>query len=118
MLFRSYLKFELPEFNIIDFTIRGKEVNSIVSTIKKDTWLHAGGIIGLHKENERELLHRIHTMNIISLIHENEFSSGLPRVLKIVKNNSHILFHRDLQRKLLAQVTGRSEEHTSELQSH
>lgn len=104
--FLEYLKYELPQFNIIHFSEGLRNITQVIKAVKNDSWLHAGGIIGIHEESENDLLVKTRSLNIISLIHLRDFQFSFPRVLKITKENYKILFHRDLQQKLLPRITG------------
>jgi len=104
--FLEYLKYELPEFNIIHFPKNDETIFSVVNTLGKDSWLHAGGIIALHEEQEEKLLKKVRKLNIISLINLSSFNFSFPRVIRIVWENRSILFHRDLQQKLLPHIAG------------
>ncbi|MFO8063750.1 MAG: cyclic nucleotide-binding protein, partial [Spirochaetia bacterium] len=52
----EYLKYELPEVNIINFADPSIDARSILDLIKSDPWLHYGGIIGVHTSNQEKEL--------------------------------------------------------------
>ena len=43
----SYIEYELPEINVLDYTSEGIDCDRIVSGINSDAWLHYGGIIAV-----------------------------------------------------------------------
>ncbi|MEW5814343.1 MAG: hypothetical protein AB1798_02965 [Spirochaetota bacterium] len=102
----EYLKFELPEINIINFDENDSDIFSILEDIKADSWLHYGGIIGIHgADNERELLEKMRDSNIISILRKGEFDFNFHRILKIIKQNRRILFQRGFQSDFLNNIT-------------
>ncbi len=102
----EHLMFELPEISIINFSDTGIDPLPILSEIRKDPWYHYGGIIAIHKDNERELLDLMRGSNIIALIRGMEFEAIFPRLIRILKQNRQIIFQRDLHRFLLKKISG------------
>lgn len=103
----EYLKYELPEVNIINFADRGVDAQSILDLIKSDPWLHYGGIIGIHSgSQEKELSEQMPDSNIISLIPRGQFVASFFRVLRIIVQNRQILFQRGIQSYLTGTISG------------
>jgi len=103
----EYLKYELPEINVVNFSDKRLDTSRVLETIKGDPWLHYGGIIGIHLRKDRKnVAEQMPDSNIISLIPRGEFVSSFYRVLKILIQNRQILFQRDLQNYLLQTISG------------
>jgi anti-sigma regulatory factor (Ser/Thr protein kinase) len=103
----EYLKYELPEISLINLSDFKINAQKIMEDIKADPWLHYGGIIGIYlRKDIKRAEEMMKNSNIISLIPRSEMVWGFYRVLKIVYENRHFLFHRDLQRDLLRTISG------------
>lgn len=103
----EYLKYELPEVNIINFADTSIDAQSILDLIKSDPWLHYGGIIGVHAgSQEKELSEQMPDSNIISLIPRGHFVQSFFRVLRIIIQNRQILFQRGIQSYLTGTISG------------
>ena len=103
----EYLKYELPDINVINFSDPNIDTAKVLEQIKDDPWLHYGGIIGIHARRDRKsVADRMPNSNIISLIPRGEFVSSFYRVLRILVQNRQILFQRDLQNNLLQMISG------------
>ncbi|MFP4373742.1 MAG: cyclic nucleotide-binding domain-containing protein [Spirochaetaceae bacterium] len=103
----EYLKYELPEVNIINFADVRVDAEAILDLIKSDPWLHYGGIIGVHVgSQEKELSQQMPDSNIISLIPRGQFVSSFFRVLRIIVQNRQILFQRGIQSYLTGSISG------------
>ena len=103
----EYLKYELPEVNVINFADQNIDAQSILDLIKSDPWLHYGGIIGVHSaRQEKELSEQMPDSNIISLIPRGHFVQTFFRVLRIIVQNRQILFQRGIQTYLTGTISG------------
>jgi hypothetical protein len=103
----EYLRYELPEINIINFSDPGVDTMDILATIKEDPWLHYGGIVGVCRENDEDKLWKeLPYSNVISVIRRNDFVQSFFRLFKILIQNRQILFQRDLQNYLIRNISG------------
>lgn len=103
----EYLNYELPEITIFNLSDTLIPMEQILSTIKRDPWLHYGGIIAIHNEsNEKPLEKKMKDYNLIALISDSEFDFNFPRVIRILNANRQIIFQRALQSQLLASISG------------
>jgi anti-sigma regulatory factor (Ser/Thr protein kinase) len=103
----EYLKYELPEISLINISDFRIDTSGIIDSIKADPWLHYGALIGVHlRRDEKRSEDLMKNSNIVSLIPRSEMVWGFFRVLKIIFQNKHFLFHRDLQRDLLRSISG------------
>ncbi len=103
----EYLKYELPEINVINFSDPNVDTGMVLEQIKADPWLHYGGVVGIHiRKDRKQVAEQMPDSNIISLIPRGEFVSSFYRVLRILIQNRQILFQRDLQNYLLRTISG------------
>jgi anti-sigma regulatory factor (Ser/Thr protein kinase) len=103
----EYFKYELPELSIINISDFQIDACEIINQTKDDPWLHFGGIIGVHMRKDAQKAEELmRNSNIISLIPRAEMIWGFFRVMKIIFQNHHFLFHRDVQQNLLQTTTG------------
>lgn len=103
----EFLKYELPEIKIFYFSDKKADVVGILNQVQNDPWLHYGGIIAIHDNaDEKELLENMRNSNIIAVIRRNEFMSNISRLLRILRQNKHILFQRGIQQHLLKDISG------------
>lgn len=101
------LKYELPEMIILNFDDAALDVFGLLDKVKEDPWLHYGWIIALYSGgSESEFLKRTRNANIISLLRTKDIARRLPNILKIVMDNTNLLFQRDLQRSIRSTVSG------------
>ena len=105
--FIEFLNYELPEITIYNFKDKTLDVERILSEIRRDPWLHYGGIIGIcHREDEMRLFEHLYDTNLLALICEQEYEYYLTRVLKIIRKHRQVLFQRHLQKELLTELSG------------
>ncbi|MDP3178764.1 MAG: hypothetical protein Q8M76_12740, partial [Spirochaetaceae bacterium] len=103
----EFLKYELPEIKIFNFSDPAIDALGILDEILEDPWLHYGGIIAVHDEqDDKRLLEAMREANIIAVIRSRDFLASLPRLLRIVRQNKQILFQRGIQQHLLKAISG------------
>ncbi len=103
----EFLKYELPEMKIFYFSDHRADCRGIIKEIREDPWLHYGGIIAIHDDqDEKDVLEAMRDANIIAVLRTREFMAGLPRLLKIIRQNKQILFQRGIQQHLLKTISG------------
>ena len=67
-------------------------------SIQADPWLHYGGLICIHTEQNAKLWEdRLKSGNVVSFIPAHELDFSLPRVLRILGQNRQFLFQREIQ---------------------
>lgn len=103
----EFLKYELPEINIINFSDAKMDIPMVIQAIKEDQWLHYGGLIAVHSSRDRKACaDELKGCNLISTLSRNEFVQGFFRVLKILAQNRQIIYQRDLQAFLMKSLSG------------
>ena len=103
----EFLKYDLPEVCVLNFSDPEIDAEQLIRDIKKDQWLHYAGVILVHNLKDRPRMAEItQNMNVIATISRLEFVKGFFRVLRILMQNRQIVFQRDLQRFLLKSISG------------
>lgn len=103
----AYLKYELPEINIINYSDSKIDIACILESIKSDQWLHFGGIIAVHSSKDRlRCVEDFKGCNLIASLSRGEFVQGFYRVLKILRQNRQIIFQRELQAYFMKSLSG------------
>ncbi len=105
--FLEFLRYELPEVNIINFSDQRVDTERIQASMAADPWLHYGSIIGVcRRTDEKAVSERLAGSNVITLIPRPEFVRTFARVLRILIQNRQILYQRDLQNYLIRHISG------------
>ncbi|GAB1482331.1 cyclic nucleotide-binding domain-containing protein [Treponema sp.] len=106
----EYLKYELPEMKIIDCTSgtdNGIDGLEILDAIRDDPWLHYGGVVAIHdNDDEKQLQKSLKDTNIIAVLHMKDFKANISRLLRILVRNKHFLFQRAMQQHLIRTISG------------
>lgn len=105
----EFLNFDLPEIVIVNFSERGIDLPEILEDVRKDTWLHNFGIIGLfngEKDREELLLQSLKNVNVLALIDFQRVASHVVKLTKIIEENRQIIFQRELSDRLFEHSSG------------
>ncbi len=103
----QHLNYELPEVIILNQGDRYINLQEILGEIRRDPWLHYGGFVVIHQEDdEKEVLKHLAGINLISLIHAAKLEQHFPRLLRILVQNRWILYQRDLHVLLQSKISG------------
>ncbi len=91
----EYLKVEMPELVLINFSDEKIDADFLLNVIKADPWLLNSNIIGI-SSSPRQLREseKMRGTNIVALIDEARLKKQLACVLSILFNNRHMLFQR------------------------
>ena len=102
----DYVRFELPEFQVIHFSDQSINAFDLVTKINEDPWLHYGGIIGVHSHKDAKRIEALpRRTNIVAMIRRGEFVETFFRVLYILLRNRQILFQRGIQTNLIGTIS-------------
>lgn len=103
----AFLKYELPEIKIINFSDDSVDLDILREEIRKDPWLYYGGIIAIHDNMDEKLLQEAMSgQNVIAVLRKREVERGFLRLLKILRQNKQILFQRGIQQHLIKNIAG------------
>lgn len=103
----EFIKYELPELKILNFSDRAIDCGEILREIQDDPWLHYGAVIAVHDDNAtKETVDSLRDSNVIAILPRREFIRNLGRLLRVVRQNKQILFQRGIQQHLLKSISG------------
>ncbi len=103
----EYLKYELPEIKVICFADPRADAPGVLRKIQEDPWLHYGGIIAIHEaQDEKAFQDSLRDVNVIAVLRKRDFASSFGRLLKILRQNKHIIFQRGIHQHLLKNLSG------------
>jgi anti-sigma regulatory factor (Ser/Thr protein kinase) len=101
------LNLEMPELVCLDFSDANFDAFSLMRNIMADPWIFHGGIIALCGSYDHYVrLEEITGANIIVVIMAEDLENRFPKVINIVRNNSRILFQRELGMDLVRNISG------------
>ena len=105
----GFFNYDLPELVILDFSDNIIDIDTILSHIREDPWLHCFGIIGIfdkRKNKQKELLNKLVDINIINMIEYSNIEENLEKTIKIIFQNTQIIFQREISNRLTENYTG------------
>ncbi len=105
----EFLNFDLPEIVVVNFSEKGIDLPEILEDVRKDTWLHNFGIIGLfngEKDREELLLQSLKNVNVLALIDFQRVASHVVKLTQIIEENRQIIFQRELSDRLFEHSSG------------
>ncbi|MDD3148000.1 MAG: cyclic nucleotide-binding domain-containing protein [Candidatus Riflebacteria bacterium] len=102
----EFLRIEMPELAIIDFSDVSINPGELLNAIRGDSWLLSTGLIGLCDSPEQLRQSELtRGTNIIALLESARLSRQLPQVISIITNNQHMLFHRVIGNDFGAEIS-------------
>lgn len=102
----DFVKFEFPEFLIVNIDDEKIDTKSLVELINRDPWLHATGIILLLRNPLSHYKGIFDKLNVLSFLNADEIDYQLPKILKIVLTNKQVLVQKDLASIILDKRSG------------
>ena len=103
----DFIRYELPEFQLIHLSDEGFDVHALVRAINEDPWLHYGGVIGVYSRKDTAVVEQLpRETNVVTMIRRGEFVETFFRVLFMLASNQQLLFQRDFQIELLGVIHG------------
>ena len=100
------LSCELPEAFVVDLSDDGFDARSLLRQVQDD-WLLGGAIVAVCDEGEAaDLLEKPPAANIAAVIPKGRVAEVLPRVLRILDENQHLLSRRDLGHEIAGDIEG------------
>lgn len=103
----EYVRYELPEFQLLNFSDPLIDVMQLVDSTMTDPWIHYGGVIGVYARSDGKKVESLpRETNVVTMIRRGEFVETFFRVLLILYQNRQILFQRDIQLDFLGTIQG------------
>ena len=93
------LNFDLPEVVILNYGDTKVSYKSMAEQVRKDSWLHSFGIIGLYDgatQNEQELMEEMKDLNVLVMLDYSRIASHLVKSVKIIAENWQIIYQKEL----------------------
>ena len=103
------LNFDLPEMVIMNCGDPNISYNSIADQVRKDSWLHSFGIIGLYDgstQNEQELMEEMEDLNVLVMLDYSRITSHIVKSVKIIAENWQLIYQKDLSSHFMEHSTG------------
>lgn len=103
----EHINYQTPSLIVMDFASEGFDVFGVMLKIVADPWLNFGGIIALFDDSDMEnKINELLSSNIIISLSHRDVSGLLPKILRVVHDNSQILFQRAIQSDLVSSISG------------
>ncbi len=103
------LNFDLPEIVILNCTDPKVSYRSIADQVRKDSWLHSFGIIGLYdgeQRKEQELMEELRDLNVLVMLDYSRINSHIVKSVNIIAKNWQLIYQKDISSHFLQQSSG------------
>ncbi len=93
------LNFDLPEIVIMNCTDPKVSYKFIADQVRKDSWLHSFGIIGLYdgdKRNEQDLMEELRDLNVLVMLDYSRIASHIVKSVNIIAKNWQLIYQKDI----------------------
>ncbi|MEA1911302.1 MAG: cyclic nucleotide-binding domain-containing protein, partial [Spirochaetota bacterium] len=103
------LNFDLPEIIILNFGDPKVSYKSMTNQVRKDSWLHSFGIIGLYDgstQNEQELIEEMKDLNVLVMLDYSRIASHIVKSVKIISENWQLIYQKDLYSHFMEHSSG------------
>ncbi len=103
------LNFDLPEIVIMNCTDPKVSYKSIAEQVRKDSWLHSFGIIGLYdsdKKKEHDLMEELKDLNILVMLDYSRIASHIVKSVNIIAKNWQLIYQKDISSHFMEESSG------------
>ncbi len=103
------LNFDLPEIVIMNCTDPKVSYESIANHVRKDSWLHSFGIIGLYdgsKRKEQELMDELKDLNVLVMLDYSRIASHIVKSVNIIAKNWQLIYQKDISSHFMEHSSG------------
>ena len=103
------LNFDLPEIVILNFGDKKVSYKSMLGQVRKDSWLHSFGIIGLYDgstQNEQELMEDVKDLNVLVMLDYSRIDSHIVKSVNIIAENWQLIYQKDLYSHFMEHSSG------------
>lgn len=91
----EFLRIEMPELAIIDFSNPEFAAEKLIEIIKNDSWLISTSLVVLCDSAVKlRESGAVAGTNLLAILEKNRLAKQLPQVINIIGHNRHMLFHR------------------------
>ncbi|MDR1972700.1 MAG: cyclic nucleotide-binding domain-containing protein [Treponema sp.] len=105
----SFLRYDLPEIVLINFSDPLISIDTVLSRIRDDMSFLNFGIVGLYhgeRDTEDRLLEKCKSINVLALLDNYQVPSHIRKTVQIIEKNYQIIFQREFNQNLLNEVSG------------
>ena len=103
------LNFDLPEIIILNYGDPKVSYKSVIDQVRKDSWLHSFGIIGLYdgsRQNEQDLMEEMKDLNVLVMLDYTRITSHIVKSVKIIAENWQLIYQKELYSHFMEHSTG------------
>ncbi len=103
------LNFDLPEVVILNYGDPKISYKYMAEQVRKDSWLHSFGIIGLYNsttQNEQELMEEMKDLNVLVMLDYSRIASHIVKSVKIIAENWQLIYQKELTSHFMEHSTG------------
>lgn len=103
------LNFDLPEVVILNYGDPKVSYKYMAEQVRKDSWLHSFGIIGLYDgvtQNEQELMEEMKDLNVLVMLDYSRIASHIVKSVKIIAENWQLIYQKELTSHFMEHSTG------------
>jgi len=103
------LNFDLPEIVILNISDPKVSYKSIANQVRRDSWLHSFGIIGLYngdKQNEQELSEELKDLNVLVMLDYSRIASHIVKSVTIIAKNWQLIYQKDISSHFMEHSMG------------
>jgi CRP-like cAMP-binding protein len=105
----SFLNYDLPDIVIVNFSDPHIDVERVLTRVRSDSWPFNFGIVGCYHEGENtetRLLEKYQFINVLTLLNDYQIRSHICKTIRIIEQNSQIIFQREFNHNLLSEMSG------------
>ncbi len=103
------LNFDLPEIVIMNISDPRVSYKSIAEQVRKDSWLHSFGIIGLYdggKQKEQDLSEELRDLNVLVMLDYSRIASHIVKSVSIIAKNWQLIYQKDISSHFMEHSSG------------
>ncbi|WP_020612551.1 cyclic nucleotide-binding domain-containing protein [Sediminispirochaeta bajacaliforniensis] len=103
------LNYDLPELVMINCGDPVIRLSAIADQVRRDSWLHSFGIIGLYdssKQDEKALAEELRDLNLLVMLDYSRIRSHLLKCVSIIIENWQLIFQKEVSNRLVENMSG------------
>jgi anti-sigma regulatory factor (Ser/Thr protein kinase) len=103
------INYELPDFVIVNFSVKNIPVGKVLNEFNKNRWLLSFGILGVFDSaitSEEEIFRTYKDSNILSLMENYRIESQLRKTVQLVEDNYQLIFQREISNDITNVTAG------------
>lgn len=106
----DYINYHTAPLVLVNFSDARVDGLELVQRLMADPWMSHAGLIAIYGDHETYLrIEALEHANIIIALGRAQLERQLPKVLGIIRDNQHVLYHRALHAELVSAISGHFE---------